>query len=63
MYFLDEYTVWFADCQFKPLICIYAILALGFLIYALVRSMVVCVWVNRIRKKLENVIAKKYKKN
>jgi hypothetical protein len=58
---MDEYAVWFADCQFKPLIYVYAILALGFLIYALVRSMVVRVSVNRIRKKLENVITKKFK--
>lgn len=51
----------FADFPYKPLLLVYAVLASGMVLYACIRAMVVRVKVNRFRKKLENVITKKYK--
>lgn len=61
MYFLDEYTSWFAHFEYKPLFYIYAALALGMLVYAFIRAITQRVKVNKHRKKLENVIAEKFK--
>ncbi len=60
MYLFDEFILWFADCQFKPLIYVY--LAMGFigLSYAGIWAITARVKLNRYRKKLANIIKRKF---
>jgi hypothetical protein len=61
MYFLDEFMAWFPDFQYKPLLYIYAAMGFCICLYIGIRHVVVSVKVNKHRKKLENVITKKFK--